>query len=135
MPTDDDPPALSRRERQLLDIVYRLGRATAAEIREQLPDSPSDSSVRTLLRLLEDKGHLTHEVDGPRYVYLATRPREAAGRSALRHLISTFFDGSADRLVSALVDDEKLDGPALDELARLIDERRAARKAPDDPSH
>ena len=124
MSTDEGPPALSRRERQLLDIVYRLGRATAAEIREQLPDSPSDSSVRTLLRLLEEKAHLTHEVDGPRYVYRATTPPDVAGRTALRHLIATFFGGSADRLVSALVDDEQLDQRALDELARLVEERR-----------
>ena len=124
MSTDDGPPALSRRERQLLDIVYRLERATAAEIREQLPDSPGDSSVRTLLRLLEDKGHLTHEVDGPRYVYRASTPPEVAGRTALRHVLATFFSGSADRLVSALVEDEQLDEDALAELARLIDERR-----------
>src|SRR6476646_6007795 len=102
MSTDDAPPALSRRERQLLDIVYRLGRATAAEIRAELPDSPSDSSVRTLLRLLEEKGHLAHEVDGPRFVYSATTPPEVASRTALRHLLATFFAGSADRLVSAL---------------------------------
>ena len=129
-PVPVQPPALSRRERQLLDIVYRLGRATAAEIREQLPDSPSDSSVRTLLRLLEDKGHLVHEVDGPRFVYLAATPPEVAGRTALRHLITTFFGGSADRLVTALVDDEQLDEHALDELARLVDARRRRDDSP-----
>src|SRR5688500_1764701 len=111
--TSAGPPALSRRERQILDIVYRLGRATATEIREQLADAPGDSSVRTLLRLMEEKGHLTHEVDGPRYVYRATTPPEVAGRSALRHLIATFFAGSADRLVHALVDDEQLDDRTL----------------------
>lgn len=119
-----EPPALSRRERQLLDIVYRLDRATAAEIRAELPDPLSDSSVRTLLRLMEEKGHLAHEVDGPRYVYFATTPPEIASRTALRHLIATFFGGSPDRLVSTLVEDEQLDEDALDELARLIDERR-----------
>lgn len=124
---DTDLPALSRRERQLLDVVYRLGHATAAEIRAELDDAPSDSTVRTLLRLLEEKGHLTHEVDGPRYVYAATTPREVAGRGALRHLLGTFFGGSARRLVSALVDDEQLDERALDELARLVEERRGDR--------
>ena len=122
-----DPPALSRRERQLLDIVYRLGRATAAEIRAELPDSVSDSSVRTLLRLMEEKGHLAHEVDGPRYVYFATTPPDVASRTALRHLMSTFFGGSPDRLVTALVDDEQLDDRALDELAKLVEKRRRQR--------
>lgn len=120
-----EPPALSRRERQLLDIVYRLGRATAAEIRAELADSPSDSSVRTLLRLMEEKGHLAHEVDGPRYVYFATTPPEVASRSALRHLIQTFFGGSAQRLVSTLLDDdEQIDEATLDALAQLVDEKR-----------
>jgi predicted transcriptional regulator len=119
-----DPPALSRRERQLLDIVYRLGRATAAEIRAELPDSPSDSSVRTLLRLMEDKGHLAHEVDGPRYVYFATMPPDVASRRALHHLIRTFFGGSPQRLVSTLLDDELLDDEALEALAQLVDDKR-----------
>lgn len=118
---------MSRRERQILDIVYRLTRATAAEIREQLPDSPSDSSVRTLLRLMEEKGHLAHDVEGPKYVYFATTPPEIASRNALRHLITTFFGGSADRLVSALVEDEQIDQETLDALARLADERRKQR--------
>ena len=124
MTPPDAPPALSRRERQLLDIVYRLGRATASEIRAEIPDPLSDSSVRTMLRLMEDKGHLAHEVDGPRYVYFATTPAEVASRGALRHLLGTFFGGSATRLVSALVDDEQLDDPTLDALAQLVDERR-----------
>lgn len=120
----DDPPSLSRRERQLLDIVYRLGRATASEVRAELPDPLSDSSVRTMLRLMEEKGHLAHEVDGPRYVYFATTPAEVASRSALRHLLGTFFGGSAERLVSTLVDDEAVDPTTLDALARLVEERR-----------
>jgi predicted transcriptional regulator len=118
------PPALSRRERQLLDIVYRLDRSTATEIRAELPDTPSDSSVRTLLRVLEEKGHLAHEVDGPRYVWFATTPPEIARQGALRHLIGTFFGGSAERLVSALVDGEPLDDAALETLARLVEEKR-----------
>lgn len=122
MPTPPPPPALSRRERQLLDIVYRLGRATASELRAELPDPVSDSAVRTLLRLMEEKGHLRHEVDGPRYVYLATTPADVASRSALRHLLGTFFGGSPTALASALVDD--VDPATLDELARLVDEKR-----------
>lgn len=118
-----DPLALSRREREILDIVYRLGRATAAEVRSELSDRPSDSSVRTLLRLMEDKGHVRHEVDGPRFVYSATTPPEVASRQALRHLVHTFFGGSTQGLVSALVDDQ-LDDDALDALARLVEARR-----------
>ena len=119
-----DPPALSRRERQILDIVYRLGRATAAQVRAELPESPSDSSVRTLLRLMEEKGHLSHESEGPRFVYFATTPPEVARSRALRHLIRTFFGGSAQQLVSALIDDEQIDEDDLDALARLVDARR-----------
>lgn len=118
------PPALSRRERQILDIVYRLGRATAAQVRADLPNSPSDSSVRTLLRLMEDKGHLVHEADGPRYVYSATTPPEVARSKALRHLMRTFFGGSAKQLVSALIDDEAIDGQDLDALAAMVDAKR-----------
>ena len=120
------PPPLSRRERQLLDIVYRLGRATASEVRAELPDPLSDSAVRALLRVMEEKGHLTHEVDGPRYVYVATTPADVARRGALRHLIGTFFGGSASGLVSALADEE-LDDATLDELSRLIEEKRRRR--------
>lgn len=119
-----DTPALSRREREILDIVYRLGRVTAADVREQLSGSPSDSSVRTLLRLMEEKGHLAHEVDGPRYVYVATTPPDVASRRALRHLVQTFFGGDPRRLVSALIDDEQLDDSELEDLARLVESRR-----------
>ena len=118
------PPALSRRERQILDIIYRLGRATAADVRAALADPPSDSSVRTLLRLMETKGHLDHEVDGPRYVYFATTPPEVAGQRALNHLIHTFFGGSPQRLVSSLIDDEELGQEALDALAQLVEAKR-----------
>lgn len=127
MSTDPDPVALSRREREILDIVYRLGKATAAEIRAELADSPTDSSVRTLLRLMEEKGHLAHAVDGPRFVYFATVPGEVAGRRAVRHLIRTFFGGSPQGLVSALVDDPELDEAALDALSRLVASRRPPR--------
>ena len=104
---------LSRRERQIMDIVYRRGGATAAEIHEQLPDAPCAAAVRTLLRILEDKGHLRHEKDGPRHVYFPTTPRNVAQRSAVRHLIGTFFGGSRTAAVAALL--EESDRPLSDE--------------------
>src|SRR5919112_5496101 len=95
---------LGRRERQLMEIVYRRERATATEIREELPDPPSYSAVRGMLRLLEDKGYLRHEQEGPRYVYLPTTARDEARRSALAHLLRTFFDGSRENAMAALLD-------------------------------
>lgn len=117
---------LSRRERQILDILYRNGRATAAEVQAALPEPPSYSAVRALLRILEDKGHVRHEQDGPRYVYLPTVARDNAKRSALRHILQTFFDGSAEQAISALLDESsvKLSSAELDRLARLIDGAR-----------
>src|SRR6188472_1106437 len=99
-------PLLTKRERQIMDALYRLGRATASEIRGQLPGSPSDSTVRTQLRVLEEKGHVRHEEHGLRYVYLPTVPRHAARRAALRHLVDTFFEGSAAKIVTALLDSD-----------------------------
>jgi predicted transcriptional regulator len=109
-----------------MDVVYRLGRATAAEVQEALPDPPSYSSVRALLRVLEEKGHLRHEQDGPRYVFLPTIPREKARRSALRQLVQTFFDGSTAQAVAALLGEPgaKLTDEDLDRLSRLIDQAR-----------
>lgn len=98
------PAHLSRRERQIMDILYRTGRATAADVRAGLQDAPSDSAVRTLLRILEEKGHVRHELDGLRFVYLPTVARDKAKRSALKHVVDTFFDGSASQVVAALVD-------------------------------
>jgi BlaI family transcriptional regulator, penicillinase repressor len=95
---------LSRRERQIMDIIYQRGRATAAEVLERLPDAPSYSAVRALLRVLEDKGVVAHEQDGPRYVYVPTVNRAAARQSALRQLLRTFFDGSTPQAVAALLD-------------------------------
>ena len=117
---------LSRRERQILDILYKNGRATAAEVQAVLPDPPSYSAVRALLRILEEKGHVRHEQDGPRYVYLPTVARDNAKRSALRHILQTFFDGSAEQAISALLDESsaKLSSAELDRLARLIDGAR-----------
>ena len=117
---------LSRRERQILDILYQRGRATAAEVQAALPEPPSYSAVRALLRILEDKGHVRHEHDGPRYVYLPTVARGNAQRSAMRHMLQTFFDGSAEQAISALLDDSsaKLSSAELDRLARMIDTAR-----------
>ena len=116
---------LSRRERQIMDILYAQGKSTAAEVQTALPEPPSYSAVRAMLRILEEKGHVRHEQDGPRYVYLPTVARDNAKRSALRHMVKTFFDGSAEKAISALLDDtSKLSDAELDRLARLIDQAR-----------
>jgi predicted transcriptional regulator len=117
---------LSRRERQILDILFKTGRASAAEVQAAMPDPPSYSAVRALLRILEEKGHVRHEQDGPRYVYAPTLPRNNAQRSALRHILQTFFNGSAEQAISALLDDQsaRLSTAELDRLANLIDHAR-----------
>ena len=117
---------LSRRERQIIDILYSHGRSTAAEVQNALPDPPSYSAVRAMLRILEEKGHVRHEQDGPRYVYLPTVARDNAQRSAMRHMLRTFFDGSAEQAISALLDDESanLSEAELDRLARMINQAR-----------
>lgn len=117
---------LSRRERQILDILYQRGQATAADVQNALPEPPSYSAVRALLRILEEKGHVRHQQDGPRYVYVPTVARENAKRSALRHMLRTFFDGSAEQAISALLDDSaaNLSPAELDRLARLIEDAR-----------
>jgi predicted transcriptional regulator len=94
---------LTRRERQIMDILYRRGRATASEVMEELSGHPSDSTVRTQLRVLESKGHVRHEQDGPRFVYVPALAHRAARKSALRHLVDTFFDGSTEKVVGALL--------------------------------
>lgn len=120
-------PSLSRREREVLDVLHRLGQASAAQVREALADPPSDSAVRTHLRILEEKGHVEHEQDGPRYVYRAAVARETAGRSALRHLLRTFFDDAPERAVAALLDEaaSDLSEADLDRLDSLIRQARA----------
>lgn len=117
---------LTRRERQIMDIVYRFGQATAAEVQENLPDPPSYSAVRALLRVLEEKGHLRHEEEGPRYVYLPTLPREEARRSAMKRLVRTFFDDSTEKAVAALLSmsASDLSREELEHLEELIDEAR-----------
>jgi predicted transcriptional regulator len=117
---------LSRRERQIVDILYAQGRATAADVQNALPEPPSYSAVRAMLRILEEKGHVKHEQDGPRYVYVPTVGRDNAQRSALHHMLKTFFDGSAEQAISALLDESssRLSDAELDRLARLIDQAR-----------
>jgi BlaI family penicillinase repressor len=120
---------VSRRERQMLDVLYTRGKASAAEIQAALPDAPSYSAVRALLRILEMKGHIRHEQEGPRYVYVPTLARDSAKRSALRHLVRTFFDGSTEQAVAALLDGSgsKLSDGELERLSRLIADKRQKR--------
>ena len=117
---------LGRRERQIAEIVYRLGRATVSEVLAELPDPPSYSAVRAMLRILEVKGHLKHQQEGPRYVYLPALRREQASRSALHHLVRTFFDGSTERAVAALLEDAdtRLSHEDLERLSKLIHKAR-----------
>jgi BlaI family penicillinase repressor len=119
-------PSLSRRERQIMDFLFRHGKATVAEVLEGIPDPPSYSAVRAMLRTLEEKGHVAHEEDGRAYVYRPTVAREQARRSALRHLLSTFFAGSTEQAVAALLDlsGPKLTDEELDRLAKLVDQAR-----------
>ena len=125
-PNSPAPSDLSRRERQIMDILYRLERATAAEVRENLVDPPSYSAVRSHLRILEEKGHVTHAQDGPRYVFSPTVPRDTAARSALHGVLENFFDNSREQVVATLLDldTRKLSADELDRLADLIDRAR-----------
>ena len=117
---------LSRRERQIMDILFARGHATAADVLAALPDPPGYSAVRAMLRILEEKGHVRHEEEGLRYVYFPTVERENAKKSAMRHMVRTFFDGSASQAISALLDDgsARLSKAELDRLARMIDKAR-----------
>src|SRR5215831_3778022 len=117
---------LTKRERQIMDRLYRLGRATANEILEGLSGDPSSSTVRTQLRVLEGKGFVRHEEEGLRYVYMPTVPRHAARRSALKHLVETFFDGSSAKVVAALLGGEA-SRVSDDELRRIAELVKAAR--------
>jgi predicted transcriptional regulator len=113
---------LTKRERQIMDVLYRLGRATAAEIMAAVPGAPGNSTIRTQLRVLESKGHVRHEEHGLRYVYLPTVPRHAARRSALRHLVDTFFEGSSAKAVAALLGGEasKVTDEELERIHALL---------------
>jgi predicted transcriptional regulator len=120
------PLQLSRRERQIMDALYQAGRATAAEVRAAIPDPPSYSAVRTMLRILEEKGHVRHNLDGPRYVYIPTIARDKAKRSALKHVVNTFFDGSASQVMAALFElsPKEMSEADLARLKALIDTAR-----------
>jgi predicted transcriptional regulator len=113
---------LTRRERQIMDLLYELGRATAGDVMKALPGNPSDSTVRTQLRVLEAKGHVHHEEEGQKFIYLPVVPRRVVRRSALKHLVNTFFDGSAEKVVAALLgpDGSRLSEEELDRIAELV---------------
>src|SRR5262245_7939807 len=117
---------LSRRERQIMDVVYSRGEATAADVLAGLPDPPTKTAVRTLLRILEEKGHLTHRQEGQAYVYRPSRPRGRAGRSALKRVLQTFFDGSMEKALAAHLGDAAagVSPEELDRLADLIEQAR-----------
>jgi BlaI family penicillinase repressor len=119
-------PPLSRRERQIMEIVYGFGSATAGDVLEAMADPPSYSAVRAMMRILEEKGHLTHAHDGPRYVYTPVVPRAAASQSALRQLVKTFFDGSTTQAAAALLDmsDSRLTSDEAEQLTRLIEKAK-----------
>ena len=117
---------LIRRERQIMDILYQRGRASASEIHQALPDAPTYSAVRAKLRVLEEKGHIRHEEEALRYVYVPTMPRDTARKSALRHLVSTFFEGSVEDAMAALLDlsSVKLSPAELDRIQGIIDQAK-----------
>jgi len=123
--------SLTRRERQIMDVLFRRGRATAAEVMDDLPGTSSYSTVRTQLRVLEEKGHVRHEEEGVRYIYTPAVRRHAARKSALKHLVDTFFDGSAEKAVAALLGGEasRVSGDELDRISDLITKARLAELA------
>lgn len=127
MPEKDN---LSRRERQIMDVLYRLGSATAAEVQDNIPEAPSYSAVRALLRILVDKGHIKHSYDGPRYVYSPIVSRPVAQKSALRQLVKTFFDGSTSNAVAALLDmsGKDLSDAELERLAKIVEQAKQEEK-------
>jgi len=120
------PASLSRRERQIMDILYRRGRASASEVREDMGDAPSYSAVRAMLRVLEEKGHAKHVEAGLKYVYLPTVTQEKAKRSAVKHLLNTFFHGAPDQIVATLLDvsSTRLTSEELERMAALIEQAR-----------
>ena len=117
---------LSRRERQIMDFLFRVGKATAADVMEGLPDAPSYSAVRALLRILEQKGHIRHEEEGRAYVYMPLVRRDAARQTALTHLLKTFFDNSAEQAVAALlaIKGEKMSDAELERMSKMIEKAK-----------
>ncbi|MGZ0174527.1 MAG: BlaI/MecI/CopY family transcriptional regulator [Planctomycetales bacterium] len=126
MPKKRDTPELARRERQIMDVIFQLGEATVGDVLERLPDPPSYSSVRTIIRKIESKGLLTHRQDGKRYVYRAKQSRETASRTALQKLMDVFFSGSAPDTVAAIMDvsAKTLDPEDLDRISKIIEQAR-----------
>ena len=124
---DHDFTELTRRERQIMDSLFRRGRATAAAIMSDLPGDPHLSTVRTQLRVLEEKGQVRHEEEGLRYVYMPAIARGAARRSALKHLVERFFDGSAEKVITAVLGAERMSAGELDRIAQLVDRARKER--------
>lgn len=118
---------LSRRERQIMDIIYELGEASGAHVLEKLPNPPTYSAVRALLRILEEKGHLTHRQDGPRYMFTPTVPHKTARENALKHLLKTFFNNSTERAVAALLDLSE-DQLSEEDYRRLLEKIEEAQK-------
>jgi len=129
-PSPNSPAPLSRRERQIMDIVYRLGRATVGEVMEKLSGRPAYSTVRAQLRVLEEKGHLRHEEHGLRYVYMPKVKRHIVRQSALKHLIDTFFEGSAGKAVAALLGKEgfRISEEELERISELIEKAKKEEK-------
>ena len=122
-------PALSRREREILDVIYHLGRATAADVLDRMPDAPTYTTVRGLLRVLETKGHVRHEEEEGRYVYFPTMTKQRAARSALQHVVATFFDDSPSRAMAALLgSDRRLSEDEIVRLAELVERARKKEK-------
>lgn len=126
IPNKNEIPMVSRRERQILDVLFRRKEATATEIQAEMVDAPGYSAVRALLRVLEEKGHIRHRTEGPRYVYLPAVEAETAKRSALRHLLDTFFEGSAASAMAALLgeDGERVSKEELERMEALIAKAR-----------
>ena len=125
MSNSERPKGLSRRERQIMDILYREGSSTAQGVRESMPDAPGYSAVRALLRILVEKGHATYTRTGPRYTYRPTVSKKKAERTAVRHLVETFFDDSVEHAVAALLGNSKLDPDELERLTKLIDDAKS----------
>ena len=121
---------LSRRERQIMDVIYRLGKASVADVQDKIPDPPGYNSVRVTLTILENKGHLTHWKEGQKYIYKPTELPETAKRSALQHLVHTFFQGSTPNVVMTLLDmsASKLSQQELDELSEIIEQAKQGRE-------
>jgi predicted transcriptional regulator len=117
---------LSRRERQIMDVLYQRGKSSASEVRQAMSDAPSYSAVRAMLRILEEKGHVRHQAEGMRYLYLPTVARDKAKRSAVKHLLGTFFDDSPEQIVAALLDvsSTRLTREELDRMVAMIEQAR-----------